>query len=56
MGYSNNAVLGVVLLLAYVPIPNAFEKYIRRIPYMHDEEYVETRLSATDKSRFLVLP
>ncbi|PNF24025.1 L-asparaginase [Cryptotermes secundus] len=41
---------------AYVPIPNAFEKYIRRIPYMHDEEYVGTRLSATEKSKFLVLP
>jgi hypothetical protein len=49
-------VLFVVLLSAYVPIPNAFEKYIRRIPYMHDEEYVERQLSAQDKCKFLVLP
>ncbi|XP_069688700.1 L-asparaginase-like isoform X2 [Periplaneta americana] len=41
---------------AYVPIPDAFEKYIRRIPYMHDEEYVASKLSSKDKSKFLVLP
>jgi hypothetical protein len=44
-----------VVLLAYVPLANALEKYIRRIPYMHDEEYVD-RLPAPDRSKFLVLP
>ncbi|PSN33679.1 hypothetical protein C0J52_20901 [Blattella germanica] len=40
----------------YIPKPNVFEKYIRKIPFMHDEEYANTHLIGTDKEKFLVHP